>query len=79
MSVSGVSSIVWTPLNEEQCSVRSIYSMAMHSEKLQLVYEIGQVKLLWGKLRSGGRERAGEKGERVRDCVLQRKGLGVGQ
>jgi len=45
---SQIAAIVWTPLNEEQCPVRSIYSMVMHSEKLHLLHEIAQVKLLRG-------------------------------
>jgi hypothetical protein len=44
---SQIAAIVWT-LNEEQCSARPIYSMVMHSEKLHLLHEIAQVKLLRG-------------------------------
>jgi hypothetical protein len=53
---SQMATIAWTPLNEEQCSARSIYSMVMHSEKLHLQHEIAQVKLLRGN--------CGVKGER---------------
>ncbi len=36
-------------------------------------------KTIAGKLQNEQKERPREKGERVRDCVLQRKGFGVGQ
>jgi hypothetical protein len=61
--------IVWTPLNEEQHSVRSIYSMMTHSEKLHFLYAIAQVETIAGKLQSRGRERKAEKEEKVRGCV----------
>jgi hypothetical protein len=67
---------VWTPLNEEQCSVVSVYSTILHSVKLQLIYAITQVKLLRGNYRVEG-ERMRETGERVGDCVLLRMGFGV--
>ncbi len=51
--------------------------MMMHSEKLRLLYEIVQVKTIVGKLRSEGKERMRDKGESVRDGVLQRQGFGV--
>jgi hypothetical protein len=62
--------IVWTPLNEEQHSVRLIYSMMIQSQKLHLLYVIAQVDTIAGKMQSRGRERTREKEERVRDCML---------
>ncbi len=38
------SSIVWTPLNDEKCSVKSIYSMMRIIKIIYFLYEIEIVK-----------------------------------
>jgi hypothetical protein len=55
--------IVWTPLNDEQCLVTSVYSMIMHQETSQLIYAIAQVNLLRGNCREEG-EREQERKEK---------------
>ncbi len=56
--------IAWTLLNEEQCSVRSIYSMIMYFKKSHLIYGMVQVKILWGNCRvEGEKEREGKEKE----------------
>ncbi len=67
-----------TPLNEEQHSVRYIYSLMRDFEKLHHLCAFALVETIGEKLQSRGRERLKEKEERVRDCVLWRKGFGVG-
>ncbi len=48
LGMSFNNTIMQTPLNEEQCSVRPIYSMIMHLKKSHLIYAITRVKLLQG-------------------------------
>jgi hypothetical protein len=55
--------IVWTPLNDEQCLVRSAYSMIMHQETSQLIYATAQINLLRGNFREEG-EREKERKEK---------------
>ncbi len=43
------SSIVWTPLNDEQCSVLSVYSMMQIIKIIYFLYEIETVKNGVGK------------------------------
>ncbi len=59
------SSIVWTPLNVDQHSLRSIYSIMMHLEQLYLLYAIAQVETIAGKLQSGEKERKRRERETV--------------
>jgi hypothetical protein len=63
---------VRTTLNEEQCSVRSVCSMIMHEENDTVFICDCTGKTIAGK---SAERREREKGERVRDRALQKKGL----
>ncbi len=64
----------WIPLNEEQCSVKSIYSMMMHQETSRHLYAIAQAKLLQGNC-GEERERENERERRKseRQCVAKKR------
>jgi hypothetical protein len=56
--------IVWTPLNEEQCSLRSVYSNDYAQRKIKAYIRNCGGKTIAGKLQSGGREREQERKEK---------------
>ncbi len=53
--------------------------MIKNTDKSNLVYPLGKVETIAGQKQEGEKERARERGERVRDSVLLEKCFGVSQ